>query len=197
MSQPPLRAHILVIEDDPIQARLYEQAFPQSTFAWARNGTEALELRVDELLALRETVALDDRIGEIALHVGAAQCRVPAQALIDAGIVATTAMNGANAPVEKTDWLPLAGKSVVIWPDRDKPGWEYAAQAAQAILAAGAAALAARYGSPLPHSLLAKRAIYGTPGPWLGRHWWDWLLPLPMLTQKDWHFEGRNLTSNI
>ncbi len=61
-----------------------------------------------------------------------------AQALIDAGIVATTAMHGANAPVEKTDWTPLAGKAVLIWPDRDKPGWEYAAQAAQAILSAGA-----------------------------------------------------------
>ncbi|MFZ5499692.1 MAG: phage/plasmid primase, P4 family [Pseudomonadota bacterium] len=61
-----------------------------------------------------------------------------AQALIDAGIVATTAMNGANAPVDKTDWSPLAGKSVLIWPDRDKPGWEYATQAAQAILSAGA-----------------------------------------------------------
>ncbi len=55
-----------------------------------------------------------------------------AQALIDAGIVATTAMHGANAPVEKTDWSPLAGKAVLIWPDRDKPGWEYATQAAQA-----------------------------------------------------------------
>src|SRR5690606_8175704 len=32
-----------------------------------------------------------------------------AQALIDAGIVATTAMHGANAPVEKTDWSPLSG----------------------------------------------------------------------------------------
>ena len=61
-----------------------------------------------------------------------------AQALIDAGITATTAMHGANAPVEKTDWSPLAGKSVLIWPDRDKPGWDYAAQAAQAILGAGA-----------------------------------------------------------
>ena len=61
-----------------------------------------------------------------------------AQALIDVGIVATTAMHGANAPVEKTDWSPLAGKSVLIWPDRDKPGWEYATQAAQAILSAGA-----------------------------------------------------------
>ncbi len=62
-----------------------------------------------------------------------------AQALVDAtGIVATTAMHGANAPVEKTDWSPLAGKAVLIWPDRDKPGWEYAANAAQAILSAGA-----------------------------------------------------------
>ena len=61
-----------------------------------------------------------------------------AQALIDAGIVATTAMHGANAPVDKTDWSPLAGKAVLIWPDRDKPGWEYATQAAQAVLSVGA-----------------------------------------------------------
>ncbi len=61
-----------------------------------------------------------------------------AQVLIDAGIVATTAMHGANAPVDKTDWSPLAGKAVLIWPDRDKLGWEYAANAAQAILSAGA-----------------------------------------------------------
>ncbi|MBU9608231.1 phage/plasmid primase, P4 family [Burkholderia multivorans] len=61
-----------------------------------------------------------------------------AQALIGVGIVATTAMHGANAPVEKTDWSPLAGKAVLIWPDRDKPGWDYATQAAQAILSAGA-----------------------------------------------------------
>ncbi|MFP6411744.1 phage/plasmid primase, P4 family [Pseudomonas aeruginosa] len=61
-----------------------------------------------------------------------------AQALIEAGIVATTAMHGANAPVDKTDWSPLSAKAVLIWPDRDKPGWEYATLAAQAILSAGA-----------------------------------------------------------
>lgn len=61
-----------------------------------------------------------------------------AQALIDLSITATTAMHGANAPVEKTDWSPLNGKAVLIWPDRDKPGWEYAGNAAQAILHAGA-----------------------------------------------------------
>lgn len=61
-----------------------------------------------------------------------------AQALIDAGVVATTAMHGANAPVNKTDWTPLAEKAVLIWPDNDRPGWEYAMTAAQAILTAGA-----------------------------------------------------------
>jgi putative DNA primase/helicase len=61
-----------------------------------------------------------------------------AQALIDAGHCATTAMHGANAPVDKTDWSPLAGKAVIIWPDKDKPGWTYAENAAQAILAAKA-----------------------------------------------------------
>ncbi len=61
-----------------------------------------------------------------------------AQALIDLGVCATTAMHGANAPVEKTDWSSLAGKHVQIWPDRDKPGWQYADRASQAIMQAGA-----------------------------------------------------------
>ncbi len=62
-----------------------------------------------------------------------------AEALIGIGLCATTAMHGANAPVEKTDWSPLEAKAVLVWPDRDKPGWDYAMAAAQAALAAGAA----------------------------------------------------------
>ena len=61
-----------------------------------------------------------------------------AQALIDVGIVATTAMHGASAPVDKTDWKPLAVKHVLIWPDKDKAGWQYADRAAQAVLDVGA-----------------------------------------------------------
>lgn len=68
-----------------------------------------------------------------------------AQALIDIGVCATTAMHGANAPVEKTDWTPLARKHVLIWPDRDQPGWDYAVQAADAVMAAGAASCAILY----------------------------------------------------
>ena len=68
-----------------------------------------------------------------------------AQALIGAGICASTAMFGANAPVDKTDWSPLAGKAVLIWPDKDKPGWSYADTASQAILIAGAVSCAILY----------------------------------------------------
>jgi hypothetical protein len=49
-----------------------------------------------------------------------------AQALIDSGVCATTAMHGAKAPTGKTDWTPLRGKTVIVWPDHDAPGREYA-----------------------------------------------------------------------
>jgi len=60
-----------------------------------------------------------------------------ADALIREGLNATTAMNGARAPVDKTDWSPLEGKEVLIWPDRDPPGWDYAENAARACVQAG------------------------------------------------------------
>ena len=65
-----------------------------------------------------------------------------ADALIRNGITATTAMNGAKAPVNKTDWSPLASKAVLIWPDRDAPGWDYAENAARACVTAGAVSVA-------------------------------------------------------
>lgn len=64
-----------------------------------------------------------------------------ADALIQQGIVATTAMNGAHAPVDKTDWTPLKNKHVCIWPDHDTAGDEYAQRAARVIAACGAASV--------------------------------------------------------
>lgn len=68
-----------------------------------------------------------------------------ADALIALDVPATTAMNGAKAPVEKTDWSPLRGKHVLIWPDKDKAGWDYALAVAHAALAAGAISCAILY----------------------------------------------------
>lgn len=47
-------------------------------------------------------------------------------ALMGQGIVATTSMSGANAPLDKTDWSPLKDKDVLIWPDNDDAGRKFA-----------------------------------------------------------------------
>jgi len=45
-----------------------------------------------------------------------------ADALTSIGIDATSLMGGANTSIDKTDLTPLAGKTVVLWPDHDAPG---------------------------------------------------------------------------
>lgn len=42
------------------------------------------------------------------------------------------------------------------------------------------AGLASYFGSAVPQSVTAKSMLYGTPGPWAGRHWWEWLVPFPL-----------------
>lgn len=64
-----------------------------------------------------------------------------AQALIDYGVHATTVMGGANSPMEKTDWQPLAGKNVTIWPDNDAAGRHYAEMVRKALVRAGASSI--------------------------------------------------------
>ncbi|SUB00550.1 Superfamily II helicase and inactivated derivatives [Pannonibacter phragmitetus] len=51
--------------------------------------------------------------------------------------VATTSSGGGKAAA-KSDWSPLAGRAVVIWPDADAPGQAYADEVARLALAAGA-----------------------------------------------------------
>ncbi|WP_419198611.1 AAA family ATPase [Wolbachia endosymbiont of Rhagoletis cingulata] len=65
-----------------------------------------------------------------------------AEALIEKVITATTAMFGANAPIDRTDWTPLRGKHVIIWPDNDEAGNKYAKNAEKKLLELGVASLA-------------------------------------------------------
>ena len=55
-------------------------------------------------------------------------------------MTATTAMHGANAP-HKTDWSPLRGRDVTIWPDNDDAGTGFANNVVQLIVRAGAASV--------------------------------------------------------
>jgi 5S rRNA maturation endonuclease (ribonuclease M5) len=59
-----------------------------------------------------------------------------ADALCSIGVEATTAMQGAEAPIDKTDWSPLNGKAVTIWPDNDAPGMTYAQKVAERLTSA-------------------------------------------------------------
>jgi 5S rRNA maturation endonuclease (ribonuclease M5) len=61
-----------------------------------------------------------------------------ADALMRLGIVATTAMGGAATSIDKTDWTPLAGKTVIVWPDHDEAGARYANSVTPKLLGIGA-----------------------------------------------------------
>jgi len=76
--------------------------------------------------------------GEVVLVEG----EKAADALMGLGIAATTAMNGAHAPVDKTDWSPLKGKRVLIWPDKDEAGRQYAERVRDVLLHSGVASVA-------------------------------------------------------
>ena len=51
--------------------------------------------------------------------------------------VATTSMGGAKSP-HLSDWNPLRGREVVVWPDNDSDGQRYALEVAALVLKAGA-----------------------------------------------------------
>lgn len=73
-----------------------------------------------------------------ATEVVLAEGEKAAFALMGVGVCATTAMNGSGGIVDKTDWTPLAGKHVLIWPDNDAEGEDYAKRAASMIAKTGA-----------------------------------------------------------
>lgn len=83
------------------------------------------------------------RIPDIALSQTVVLCEGEgcADALVSLGIAATSAMQGANAPIDKTDWSPLAGKTVIIWPDNDAPGFQYARSVADRLSTMGCTVL--------------------------------------------------------
>jgi putative DNA primase/helicase len=56
-------------------------------------------------------------------------------------MVTIASPNGSEAAA-KADWSPLCGRSVIVWPDADTPGLEYAKAVAKLVAAAGALSVA-------------------------------------------------------
>ena len=63
-----------------------------------------------------------------------------ADAVRSLGMTCTTSAHGAQA-ADGTDWSPLAGRDVVVLPDHDDPGEQYAADVVRLATAAGAASV--------------------------------------------------------
>jgi putative DNA primase/helicase len=88
-----------------------------------------------------------------------------AAALIFPKSIATTSSGGANA-FDKTDWKPLAGRRVLIWPDNDEAGRKYASEVAAILADLGcevsiidAAALVTQIKTPNPDGFDAADAL--------------------------------------
>lgn len=83
------------------------------------------------------------RLPDLALSPSVVLCEGEgkADALMSVGITATSAMQGANAPIDKTDWSPLAGKTVIVWPDNDQPGLAYARAVSEHLASLGCTVL--------------------------------------------------------
>lgn len=87
------------------------------------------------LYALRELIAAPS--SEPTFVVEGERC---GDALRDLGFVATTSSGGARA-ASRTDWQPMHGRVVAIWPDHDVAGIRFARDVHRLALAAGAAAV--------------------------------------------------------
>jgi hypothetical protein len=60
-----------------------------------------------------------------------------ADALTSIGVDATTLMGGSSTIIDKTDLTPLAGKTVILWPDNDAPGFKLMDEMAAPLAAIG------------------------------------------------------------
>ena len=85
----------------------------------------------------RPLYRLPDLLATPAARVYVTEGEKAADAARAVGLTATTSPHGSKS-AGKADWSPLAGRDVVILPDRDAPGERYAADVARLATAAGA-----------------------------------------------------------
>jgi putative DNA primase/helicase len=92
-----------------------------------------------------------------------------ADALAAIGYTATTSANGAQSP-QKTDWSPLRGRLILINPDNDEPGEDYAKTVAALIRSVDAD---------------AKIKVVRLPGLGDGEDVFDWIQKQPTKNPRD------------
>lgn len=120
---------------DPPDAR--KQFCP---LCWCRSANGGMAWRWQAVTAPRPLYGLDRLAARPEAPVLVCEGEKAADAageLLPDWIVVTSA-GGAQAP-KQSDWTPLRGRRVAIWPDHDEPGQRYAAAVAKLAKASGAA----------------------------------------------------------
>jgi putative DNA primase/helicase len=90
----------------------------------------------DGVRPLFNLAALKQNPNASVVLVEGEKAAVAAQALFPQHVVVTT-MHGAESP-HLTNLTPVSGREVLIWPDHDQVGWEYAAKVAEMLTPIGA-----------------------------------------------------------
>lgn len=80
---------------------------------------------------------LPELLADLAATVWIVEGEACADVLVKLGKVATT--SGGATSADAADWTPLRGRSVVLWPDNDSPGFAYADNVATRLRALGCA----------------------------------------------------------
>jgi len=131
------------VEYDGGDGRRAKDVLPITYCRIEQGNAERHAWRARALPAPRPLYRLPELIGapEAPVIVTEGEKKADAVPSLFPGRVGTTSMGGARA-AKGSDWSPLAGRKVIIWPDHDEPGRCYAADVAALATAAGAASVA-------------------------------------------------------
>ena len=112
--------------------------------------------------------------------------------------MATTASSGGANAAAKTDWSPLQGRRVLIWPDHDGPGQRYAASVTKLLKAVGAIEVhtlnPAALGMELPEGWDAANALAEG---WTAERLQPMLNPPPLENPEPMATSQRKATLNV
>lgn len=157
-----------VIKPDGKQAKTFMPRQPNGAYSYPP-GPRPL-YRLPEIERSREIVFVEGEKAADAIH--------------RFGWVATSAPGGSSTKIEAIDWRPLAGKSIILWPDNDEAGRKFMHKVAAQLASIGCAVRwialpvdvpakwdAADAGEEQIHALLS-RSESGTPKHEITYHLW-------------------------
>ncbi|MEO6823249.1 MAG: DUF927 domain-containing protein [Nitrosospira sp.] len=126
----------LVYRFEPIAPGERKQFYP---LTWCRNSEGKCEWRWQGLPEPRPLYRGDQLVARsnAIVIIAEGEKAADAAAVLFPDGVGTTPLNGAQSP-HKTDWTPLAGRHVLLWPDNDTAGMKCMEAIAQLVREAGA-----------------------------------------------------------